>query len=186
MKILGDRTLDEIHNTRLFRLKQRTLPWHFDIAHLPGRSNHAADATSRHPSPVTEQADMLTLSEASGAYTLECALNAAIRQDTKEVTSLNWDDIAAATLKDVDMAALATSITIGFPADHKNLPHTAPYCRCRDHLYVSDGVVMYDDRVVIPRSLRRHVLANLHAAHQGQSSMDRVLAWNDGGHQQHS
>ena len=50
VKILGDRTLDEIQNTRLFRLKQRTLPWHFMISHLPGNTNLAADATSRHPS----------------------------------------------------------------------------------------------------------------------------------------
>ena len=49
-KIFGDRTLDEIANTRLFRLKQRTLPWHFKITYLPGVTNHAADATSRHPS----------------------------------------------------------------------------------------------------------------------------------------
>jgi len=48
--ILGDRTLDENQNTRLFRLKQRTLPWHFMISHLPGNTNLAADATSRHPS----------------------------------------------------------------------------------------------------------------------------------------
>ena len=46
VKIFGDRTLDEISNTRLFRIKQRTLPWHFNIAYLPGRTNHAADATS--------------------------------------------------------------------------------------------------------------------------------------------
>ena len=51
VKIFGDRTLDEITNSRLFRLKQRTLPWRFDIKHLPGKTNHAADATSRHPSP---------------------------------------------------------------------------------------------------------------------------------------
>ena len=50
VKIFEDRTLDEISNSRLFRLKQRTLPWCFDIQHLPGKSNHAADATSRHPS----------------------------------------------------------------------------------------------------------------------------------------
>ena len=31
IKILGDRRLDEIVNTRLFRLKQRTLPWKFSI-----------------------------------------------------------------------------------------------------------------------------------------------------------
>ena len=49
VKIFGDRTLDEITNSRLFRLKQRTLPWRFDIVYLPGKSNHAADATSRHP-----------------------------------------------------------------------------------------------------------------------------------------
>ena len=50
-KIFGDRTLDEIPNTRLFRLKQRTLPWNFEIAYLPGVTNAAADATSRYPSP---------------------------------------------------------------------------------------------------------------------------------------
>ena len=51
MKILGDRTLDEITNTRLFRIKQRTLPWQFHIAHVSGKTNHAADATSRNPLP---------------------------------------------------------------------------------------------------------------------------------------
>ena len=46
VKIFGDHTLDELPNTRLFRLKQHTLPWKFDIAHLPGKTNMAADATS--------------------------------------------------------------------------------------------------------------------------------------------
>ena len=53
-KIFGDRTLDEIHNTRLFRLKQRTLPWHFHIEHLPGKTNLAADAASWYPALDTE------------------------------------------------------------------------------------------------------------------------------------
>ena len=33
VKLLGDRTLDEITNSRLFRLKQRTLMWKFEIAY---------------------------------------------------------------------------------------------------------------------------------------------------------
>ena len=49
VKIFGDRTLDEITNTRLFRLKQRTLLWRFEIFHMPGLSNEAADAAWGHP-----------------------------------------------------------------------------------------------------------------------------------------
>ena len=48
-KILGDRTLDEIPNPRLFRLKQRTLPWLYNITWMPGIDNLFSDATSRHP-----------------------------------------------------------------------------------------------------------------------------------------
>lgn len=48
VKILGDRTLNEISNSRILRLKQRTLP--FTIAYLPGKTNSAADAASRYPS----------------------------------------------------------------------------------------------------------------------------------------
>ena len=33
----GDRTLDEINNSRIFRLKQRTLPWYFKSRISPGR-----------------------------------------------------------------------------------------------------------------------------------------------------
>ena len=48
-KILGDRTLDQIVNYRIFRLKQRTLPWIFEIYWVPGEGNSFSDATSRNP-----------------------------------------------------------------------------------------------------------------------------------------
>ena len=40
-------------------------------------------------------------------------------------------------------------------------------------LYAEEGVLLYQDRVVVPPSLRRRVLQNLHAAHQGTSSMEQ-------------
>ena len=46
-----------------------------------------------------------------------------------------------------------------------------PYHQYRDSLYTVDGVVMYNERTVIPPSLRSDVLESLHAAHQGVSSM---------------
>ena len=54
VRIFADNTLDEIPNTRLFRIKQRTLPWHFQILYMPGSTNAAADAASRHPLPHHE------------------------------------------------------------------------------------------------------------------------------------
>ena len=38
IKMFDDRTLEEITNTRLFRLKQRTLLWRFQTAYLPASS----------------------------------------------------------------------------------------------------------------------------------------------------
>ena len=85
VKIFGDHMLDEITNSRLFHLKQRTLPWRFEIKHLPGKSNHAADATSRHPSssgPVSNPSDCLDSTEA--------ALMASICNQTPKVGLISW------------------------------------------------------------------------------------------------
>ena len=69
MEFFGDRTLDEITNDRIFRLKQRPLP-----LPLPGQTNIASDATSRYPSAVI---GLLTFADR-----VEDAINAAIRADT--------------------------------------------------------------------------------------------------------
>jgi hypothetical protein len=160
-KIFGDRTLDEISNTRLFRLKQRTLPWHFRIAHLPGNTNHAADATSRHPSPTTE---VPTLGDHS-----ETLIAAAISREAEDITTIPWSLLAQETTKDPALSVLLTAISEEFAHDY---PSISAYMRYRDSLYINDGVVLYKDRVVVPTSLRHPVLEGLHSAHQGVSSME--------------
>lgn len=49
VKLLGDRALTSVINPRLFRLKERTLQFRFQIKYLPGKSNTAADFLSRYP-----------------------------------------------------------------------------------------------------------------------------------------
>ena len=91
VKILGDRTLDEISNTRIFRLKQRTLPWSFDIAHVPGKTNSAADATSRHPSPANEFAELRIQSFHSEMDDAESAMAASLRHETHDIIAISWN-----------------------------------------------------------------------------------------------
>ena len=49
VKLLGDKTLDEIQNRRLVNFKERTFPWKFGISWVAGKTIPAPDATSRHP-----------------------------------------------------------------------------------------------------------------------------------------
>ncbi len=85
IKVMGDQTLDEIPNSCLFRLKQRTLPWVFKIAHLPGKTNTAADATSRHP--VNEYAELASLTLCSPMDDMEHVMNSAIRHKIQHITA---------------------------------------------------------------------------------------------------
>ena len=47
--LFGDRTLDEITNPCLIRIKQQTLLWQFSIQHMSGEGNHFSYAMSHHP-----------------------------------------------------------------------------------------------------------------------------------------
>ena len=172
IKIFGDRTLDEITNSRLFRLKQRTLPWRFDITHLPGKTNHAADATSRHPSP-SGSANSTTLGASSIPDHVESALMASIRQDTQELGTITWSLLAQATASDTSLSTLLKLIDQGTPSLARNTPSLATLWPICESVYAQEGVLLYQDRVIVPSSLRSRVLQNLHAAHQGTSMMEQ-------------
>ena len=95
VKLLGDRTLDEITNTRLFRLKQHTLPWRYTISHIPGNDNEAADAISRYPTSV--YAEVASLQLISPLERAEQVLNASIAHEAHKVTAISWKEISSET-----------------------------------------------------------------------------------------
>ena len=160
VKIYGDKRLDEIRNTRLARLKQRTLPWYFKIIHLPGKTNPACDATSRYPASTDDHDDIT-----------ESLVLASIQRQTDNVTSITWDQLVVETQKDDSLQSLIEAIHAGFPPESHDSPSISQFWQYRESLHVSDGVIIYDDRVVVPLSLRPSVLEALHAAHQGVSMM---------------
>ena len=45
--ILGDRKLEDIHNPRLAKMKEKTLRWHFDTIHVCGKMHVGPDTLSR-------------------------------------------------------------------------------------------------------------------------------------------
>ena len=47
--LLNDKTLDDLANTRLFKLKEKTMPWKFTVIYRPGKGNFFGDVASRNP-----------------------------------------------------------------------------------------------------------------------------------------
>ena len=172
VKIFGDRTLDEISNSRLFRLKQRTLPWRFDIKHLPGKTNLAADATSRHPSQ-SGSVNIVSLGAPSFPDFIESALMASIRNEAQELGTISWPLLAQEKATDASLGHLHKLVEQGTRNVNSNdsaLTSLWPIC---ESTYAQEGVLLYQNSVVVPSSLRRRVLQHLHAAHQGLSIMEQ-------------
>lgn len=191
LKVFGDRCLDDIPNPRLRNLKEKSLRYRYRIVHVPGIRHAAADALSRHPvsqaSPLHLPDDIVaslqqtvpalvsrpflaTLQPDSDDWTQVCHQTTVASADI--IKSVTWDDIRLATTSDQSMRQLIEVIENGFPENRNALPDDLrPYFQFREHLTSFDGVILYHDRIIIPRALRAAVLQALHSAHQGVSQM---------------
>ena len=94
-----------------------------------------------------------------------------IHRDTSALSSITWDQLASENSKDTDTRTLLEAIHCGFPEDTRDVPAVARFWQYRHNLHESEGVIVYNDRAVIPPSLRLSVLETLHSAHQGVSKM---------------
>ena len=81
---------------------------------------------------------------------------------------VTWSVMQQTAISDPEYAALLHAVGAGDSAWGSGLTE---YKRFATDLSVLDGVVMYRGRVVVPTVLRGEVLAALHKAHQGSTSM---------------
>ena len=126
VKLFGDRTLDKIVNSRLFRLKQRSLLWRFKIKHKSGKLHLALDAILRHSvetSYETEDEVDISASEILAGIRLpdsECII--ASNQVGNNFQAMTFDRVKEETLKDTQMMELIYYIQSGFPETKDHLP----------------------------------------------------------------
>ena len=106
--------------------------WRFDIAHLPGSTNTAADAASRHPA-TSEFFATISGAERDSIDSLEEVLLASLRQNTRYELALNWDEIAWHTASDAALNDLLSAIQSNFEV---NCPPEGGICQ---YLQYRDG-----------------------------------------------
>ena len=171
LQILNDRSLTEISNRRLLNLKEKTLPYSFTIQHISGAKNKGPDAVSRYPpqtGPLGE--DQESFADDIGVQT-EAA-------NTLYVASnlVSWEMVREATAEDETLSHLREVLRSGMPDIRDLRQDIREYHRHAPHLYEVDGVIMLNQRIVIPSSLRQQLLLSLHAAHQGVGAMNQRAA----------
>ena len=173
--ILNDRPLTEISNRRLLNLKEKTLPYQFEVIHISGKKNAGADATSRYPAPTTALPDAVctSIDIAEDSASL-ASISHALYAISNMVT---WDMIKEATSSDGLLQRLQRLIQEGFPDDCRSVDvDLRSYHRISESLFILDGVTMMGSRIIVPASLRDQILIALHAAHQGISAMSARAA----------
>ena len=181
LRILNDRDLDTIVNPRLLRLKERTLPWNFEMVYVPGTKQAAADTLSRKKTLVGLASmsvgdngegfeEFLTTDARSGLMIGVNRLD--VTMEDTGTTVLTWAKLQEETMKDKQLVMLMEEIQRGIPDNRFDMHGDLwEFHKFRYGLLVLDNVVCYKNRVVVPHSLRPQVLEILHAAHQGVSGM---------------
>ena len=194
LKLFGDRSLEDISNTRLRNLKEKTLRYRFRMVYIPGVRNHTSDALSRHPSGICQPARLELQDDhhSSAATCLPASPTPTSRVDDISIHSspndddglatalcaavldapITWEDLQIATAADTNLQNLSDVIEDGPPDARHHLPAgIRDYFPFIHDLSSVNGVICRGERIVIPAKLRQTCLNALHAAHQGTSGM---------------
>jgi hypothetical protein len=162
--ILNHKGLDEIESPRIVRLKEKLSGFKFNTEWRQGVKHTVADVFSRYPVSTP------TCEDQEGEKDIEDFAKEFAISAVKIVDPI-LDGIKEETFKDKIQCELKKAITEGFPQKNMN-PLLSDYYKLRDSLTVTDDLILFGTRIVVPQKLRKCVLQKLHAAHQG---LERTL-----------
>ena len=143
---------------RIQRLIVRSFPYQpFDVQYKKGMEIPLADALSRvTPTPVEEDGIQLPI----------VAVN--LITSNLPVSSTEIELIHEETSKDPTLTLLRCYIHMGWPNDHRMLPQELyTFWNYREDLSMENGLFTKGARLLIPSTLRKKVLEQIHDGHLG-------------------
>lgn len=143
--------------------------YRYRLQHKPGKFMCNADALSRLPQPLQEEADQED--EAQIVLTL----------DQWDQSAVPLKELQALAVTDEVLAQVRKYTLEGWPHSfHTETKEMAEFYKKRHELSVTEGMLYWGYRFVVPKDARGKLLRLLHAAHQGVSTMKakaRSLFW---------
>lgn len=165
--ILNNKYLDEIQNLRIQRMKEKLWQYRFMTSWRKGSLHTVADVLSRHPVSEPENEDNdLNLELDFSVNALEETQNESF--ENTEVNDMLLKKIKASTLKDPGLIILKELIKNGFPKQKCELQDDIKeYWRIRDELSIYEDMILWGQRIIIPKELRKDMIKAIHAGHFG-------------------
>ena len=176
LSIFGDRNLDDIANPRILNLKEKTLRYRFKMIYVPGKKHVGPDAVSRNPvdNETTNDSEPQHVTVDSDDHGCKGTFIAALESinHMNKIQVVSWHKLQEETSSDPDMLKLVRAIEEDTLSTITNTsPFVTDLLAFKDCLSTVEGVITYNNRLVIPPCLRPQILAALHSAHQGITTM---------------
>ncbi|XP_064642786.1 uncharacterized protein LOC135497049 [Lineus longissimus] len=167
---------------RLDRMFQKIGGYNFELVYRPGSEMILFDVLSRLPNPSNNTEVKLATRVHSVAadvvpetYQDQEIEGDTINQDLVHCGIYKPQQLRDLTSSDPVLQQLSEYIWRGWPAKQHDLP--APLRQSwsyRDELAIEDGILFKEKQVVIPETLRKNILEQLHDAHQGIEKTRRL------------
>ena len=144
----------------------------YTLEYKPGKELVLPDMLSRAPLPET----------AYGSMEEEIALHVHLLTSNLPVSKPKLEEIKEATANDPSLKELKDAIKSGWPETKSCTPASIQvYWNVRDELSEVEGVILKNDRILVPSSMRKEMLQRIHQGHMGIEKSKRrardVLYW---------
>lgn len=157
--LLGSKDLDRLP-PRVLRFRLRLDRFSYDITHVPGKELYTADTLSRAPVNNHSTQDLLTQQELA-----ELCMMSTISH--LPASDQRVDVYKEAQSNDPTCQEILKYCREGWPNKSQLDPQLKPFYEAQGDLTEGDGLLMYDRRIVVPKSLQTETLQKLHEGHQG-------------------
>ena len=156
--LFGDKDLSSMP-VRIQRFKLRLMRYSFTIRHVPGKYQNTADTLSRAPVQAPTQSDVHFVNEVESFSDMMIMMLPA--------SAKRLEEFIAAQKSDIILNKIREYCEDKWPKYEPEDKTLTPFWQSKEHLSITNDILLYNDRIVVPRQLQQDVLKSIHEGHQG-------------------
>ena len=152
--ILSSKHLNDLP-PRVLRFRLRMAKFDYRISHVPGKLLYTADTLSR--DPILEQEQTITQEE------MEMFVNSLTK--SLPASEQRLEAYHRSQEQDEECTQVREYCRSGWPSKQLTPPQLLPYWKVRDNLTICNNLLLYNSRIVVPKSMQRKILQKIHSGH---------------------